>query len=82
MNNINLNIPPEPRGEQTTPMGLDHDKALAQFYKEAFATALVATKALITQVKSFDETSALACEKIVVARKEHDDSILLWSIPA
>ena len=60
LNNINPSMAPEPRGEQTTNMGLDHDKAQAQFYKEAFATALAATEALKTQVQTFNETSALA----------------------
>ena len=56
-------------------MGLDHDKAQTQFFKEAFATALAATEALKTQVQIFDKTSALAFEQIVEARKERDDVI-------
>ena len=39
---------------------VDHDKAQAQFYKEAFASALAAMETLKTQVQTFDETSALA----------------------
>ena len=59
---------------QTANMGLDHDKAHVQFYKEA---SNAATETLKVQVQSFDETLAMACEQIVVARRERDDTIRL-----
>ena len=72
MSNTNPSMPPEHRVEQTANMGLDHDKAQVQFYKEAFATSNAATEALKVQVQSFDEASAMACEQIVVAQRERD----------
>ena len=51
LNNIN-NINPS---EQTINRSMDHDRAQAHFYKEAFASALTATEAFKTQVQTFDE---------------------------
>ena len=38
---------------------------------------MAATEALKVQVQSFDETSAMACEQIVAARRERNNTIRL-----
>ena len=70
-------MPLEPRVEQTSSMGLDHNKAQDQLYKEAFAASLAATEALKAQFQTFDESSALACEQLVAARKDWNNAIRL-----